>query len=538
MIARYYHTLRHLKFSQLYWRLYYRYVTVKLDFSEPPATRHGGEWTNPVVKPKKIIRNQEFCFLNQCNVLKSAIDWNNPKLDKLWLYNLHYFDDLNADDASQREKIHVNLINRWIEENPVGHGNGWEPYPISLRIVNWIKWAHAGNRMEEAWLQSLATQIRYLAKKLEWHLLGNHLFANAKALVFSGLYFEGSEADSWLIKGLAIIEKELPEQVLDDGGNFELSTMYHAIFLEDLLDIFNVLRCYGREISSKLTDTIPKMFSWMNAMNHPDGEISFFNDAAFGIAAKPEELAQYAHRLGFLLNKSAVPDLAYFNASGYMRAANHDALVIMDVARIGPDYLPGHAHADTLSFEFSLFKSRVIVNSGISCYGASKERLRQRSTSAHNTVEINGENSSEVWGGFRVARRARPINPKCWRTDSFLHVSGAHDGYRRLPGSPTHQREIVLGEKLLTIIDCVEGPFKTAVSRFYFPPSIQATIDDSGNSGRLILPDGKIIKWCVKGCKGQLVESTYHPEFGKSLKSSCMEFTFFTKQIEVILNWN
>jgi uncharacterized heparinase superfamily protein len=35
------------------------------------------------------------------------------------------------------------------------------------------------------------------------------------------------------------LRSELPEQVLADGGNFERSPMYHAIFLEDVLDLIN-----------------------------------------------------------------------------------------------------------------------------------------------------------------------------------------------------------------------------------------------------------------------------------------------------------
>ena len=90
-------------------------------------------------------------------------------------------------------------------------------------------------------------QVRFLRKRLEIHLLGNHLFANAKALVFAGLYFTGNEADEWLGKGLAILEREVPEQVLRDGGHFERSPMHHGIILEDLLDLLNVFahKLYG-----------------------------------------------------------------------------------------------------------------------------------------------------------------------------------------------------------------------------------------------------------------------------------------------------
>ena len=85
-----------------------------------------------------------FRLLNREGRIQSAANWNNPQAEALWLYNLHYFDDLCADGADKRADWHRTLIARWIAENPVGHGVGWDPYPTSLRIVNWIKWALAG----------------------------------------------------------------------------------------------------------------------------------------------------------------------------------------------------------------------------------------------------------------------------------------------------------------------------------------------------------------------------------------------------------
>src|SRR5690606_28910828 len=124
--------------------------------------------------------------------------------------------------------------------------------------------------------------------------------------------------------------------------------------------------------------------------------------------------------------------------SGYVRIEGACAVVFLDVGRVGPDYLPGHAHADTLSFEMSIGRRRVIVNSGTSVYGVSVERERQRGTAAHNTVVVDGENSSEVWSGFRVARRARPVDLSI-KTGNGVVVECGHDGYYRLPGRPMHR---------------------------------------------------------------------------------------------------
>ena len=206
-------------------------------------------------------------------------------------------------------------------ENPPAAGNGWEPYPASLRIVNWIAWALAGNDLGPAALQSLAAQVRILGATLEYHLLGNHLLANAKALVFAGCFFSGDEADGWLRTGLDLLDAELAEQILDDGGHFELSPMYHAIILEDVLDLIQLGRIVSgaaRREGQAWRALAARMLAWLDAMTHPDGEIGFFNDAAFGIARTHAELAEYGARLG--VAPPARPSrLRRLAASGYAR---------------------------------------------------------------------------------------------------------------------------------------------------------------------------------------------------------------------------
>ena len=99
---------------------------------------------------------------------------------------------------------------------------------------------------------------------------------------------------------------------------------------------------------------------------------------------------------------------------------------------MGPNYIPGHAHADTLSFELSLFSKKVLMNGGVSTYENNKRRRVERDTSSHNTVEINGFNSSQTWSAFRVARRAVPFDLQTRTTDQSILISCSHDGYRRL----------------------------------------------------------------------------------------------------------
>ena len=582
-LSRYFHTLRHLKPVQFYGRLGHRLHKVRLDTRPAPQCRplaSNSQWLLPAQIKASMLEPETFLFLNETHSLSSARHWNNPEWEKLWLYNLHYFDDLNALDAESRLPWHNLLIERWIKENPAPEGNGWEPYPLSLRIVNWVKFflrISATQPPKKHWRDSLALQARVLMQRLEHHLLGNHLFANAKALVFVGLYFQGAEAEKWLQTGLGILKREVPEQVLDDGGNFELTPMYHSIMLMDMLDLINISQCYSeatvQPFINSWQQSAEKMVTWLQAMCHPDGEIAFFNDAAFGIAPSPRSLADYADALSVIAFSdspnlftteaqraqrkdsfsslgdlcasvlkeesdsadSSVLKLSNLKDSGFVRLESGRAVALLDLAKVGPDYIPGHAHADTLSFELSLFGYRVFVNSGTSCYGLGDERLRQRGTTTHNTVMIDDQDSSEVWSGFRVARRAYPSEPYFSLEPEIYKVSCSHNGYRWLKGKPVHSREWAMTARTLSIKDRITGQFQKAEARFHLHPEIHCV--EHEDHLVLTIPGGHEVVVHHQGCKRRIAQSTWHPEFGLAIPNLCLVFEFEHWECEVTLEF-
>lgn len=547
-LIRYWHTLRHLKPVQFYGRLWFRLYRPRVDsLAAAPALRLAqGFWQAPVARVPSMLGLWHFRFLNHEHSLPAQGGWNDAGQDKLWLYNLHYFDDLNARDADQRAVWHQALLRRWLLENPPTYGNGWEPYPTSLRIVNWVKWLLAGNTAPVGMAESLATQVRWLTQRLEWHLLGNHLFANAKALVFAGLFFAGPEAASWLATSRKIIARELPEQVLVDGGNFERSPMYHAIFLEDVLDMLNAADCWPGPVPAvqlaHWREVATRMLDWLAGMTHPDGQIALFNDAAFGIAPTLEDLCSYARRLNVPSAiaseaRQSKPRLLHFAESGYVRLEQDQAVALLDVAPIGPDYLPGHAHADTLSFELSVLGQRVVVNGGTSCYGLGPERLRQRQTAAHSTVEVAGESSSEVWSGFRVARRARPFDLQLATREGAATVACSHDGYMRLAGAPVHRREWLMDAGCLRVTDTVLGGTQAAVARYIIHPDVQMTAAGV-NTWQLKLPSGDCLRVVVPAGTARTEPARYAPEFGVVLPTQCLAVALAQGQATVEWIWS
>jgi uncharacterized heparinase superfamily protein len=542
-IDRYWQTLRWLKPVQFYGRLWFRAVRPRPDLSRsPPRRSQAGEWAPPARRAASLVDPGVFRFLNQTGAL-SDCGWDDPARDKLWRYNQHYFDDLNAEGSDDRTAWHVALVDHWITHNPPGSGSGWEPYPTSLRIVNWIKWALAGKELSDTAVQSLAVQIRWLRRRLEWHLLGNHLFANAKALVFAGLWFDGPESEGWLNTGLAILARQAPEQILSDGGQFELSPMYHALALEDALDLVNVCRCFGDGLTprqfapiNELADRVAPMRMWLAAMSHPDGRIALFNDAAFGIAPENTELEAYASRLGF----GAAPALSarvWLPATGYARLSQSEAVLIADLGDVGPTYLPGHAHADTLSFELSVHGQRLFVNSGTSIYGLGDERLRQRGTAAHNTLMVEGRNSSDVWSGFRVGRRARLHRRLVTQAGQRLTAQASHDGYRYLPGRPSHHRQWTLSPGVLRIQDELGAKDLDAEARYHLHPDVKSVLAEDGK-GVFTLPGGQEVLWTAWGDGVRLEPSTWHPEFGVSRPSTCLVVPIRGQSAALEVSWS
>jgi uncharacterized heparinase superfamily protein len=545
-VATYWNTLRYLKPEQIFGRIVFQLRRPTPDLRPAPSRRSPtGPWRLPARRPASLLGPNRVRFLNETRDLTSA-SWNDPSLSALWRFNLHYFDDLAAIDAHDRAAWHGALLRRWVADNAPATGTGWGPYPTSLRIVNWIKWAMSGQELPPECVDSLAVQARWLEHRLERHLLGNHLFANAKALVFAGCFFAGEEAQRWLAVGRDILLAQLDEQILADGGHFERSTMYHALALEDVLDICNVARAFppafqvlpaGPKLLAAIEAKIPAMQRWLSAMCHPDGEIAFFNDAAFGISPPVAELDRYAQDLGFT-STPGPSGLVVLMPSGYVRIADDDCVAILDVAPVGPDYLPAHAHADTLSFELSLFGQRVIVNSGTSRYGVSPQRERERGTAAHNTVVVDEQDSSQMWRGFRVAKRARPFGVTA-APGPPLVVRGAHDGYTRLPGRPRHLREWSLQTGRLTIADRLDGGWDRAEGRFHVHPSVRARQTETGNGGtvELALPNGEKVTVSFDGGTARLETASWHPEFGRSDPNQCIVVSFERAQVHSILSW-
>ena len=308
----YWRTLRHLRWSQIGYLALRRalpHASSPARIKAPVGLRYpSGRWRFIDWQPeisRKMIAAREFTFLNQTVAGSGPIPWNDRRHAKLWLYHLNYFDFLNVGFALPAEepmlKAALEIALDWCAHNTKGSEVGWEPYALSVRIINWLKFlARYGRSLElpgragriDTLLVSLGAQVATLERRLEKDLLGNHLLKNIKALLFAGALLETPRSARWWAKGEELLEQELNEQILPDGGHFERSPMYHAQILEDLAELRLLCAATGKNLSCSplLAEKIRSMARFMKGILHPDGEIPLFNDSVLGGARPPAEL--------------------------------------------------------------------------------------------------------------------------------------------------------------------------------------------------------------------------------------------------------
>lgn len=468
-------TIRHLKTVQIRYQIWYRikFVFRSIFHIKYPLNVSSTSFDLdliPWIKKPETFKEPYFTFLNmthECEINTKRlpeIEWNKSAFDKLWVYNLNYMDYiLQPSIKNTTAKL---LINSFVF-NLSSYNTGLDSYPISLRGINWIKFFSANKIKDDAYDNSLYAQYNILYKNLEYNILGNHLLENGFSLLFGAFYFKDQVLYE---KAYKIILSEMNEQILKDGGHFELSPMYHQIILDRVLDCINLMQNNKyfpsqEELLLLLQEKSRQMILWLNAMTFNSGEIPLFNDSTKEIAPTTSELNDYAVALGIITedkirNFQSTSCGTYLGDSGYRRFNSLNYECIIDVGPIGPDYQPGHGHADTFGLVLNIKNDPFIIDPGISTYDNNKLRLEEKGTRMHNTVSVKDQNSSDIWSSFRVGQRAKVTILKA--EDNY--VCAMHDGYKKI-GS-IHQREWKFQENMIEVTDTLKG--KTEVGSAYF----------------------------------------------------------------------
>lgn len=397
--------------------------------------------------------------------------WQPATASHLWRFTLHYMEwawSLPALGAEEARKAFARLWASWTADTTVGAGDAWAPYPASLRAWT-LCGIHdtmvRGGPVEAAVAASLEDHAGMIAATLERDVRGNHLLKNLKALVGLGVFLDRPDLVAMGTDGIAT---EIRRQVLADGGHDERSPSYHCQILADLVDVEGLLAASQGPGVPGLRRAIEQMRRWLGAMVGPGLAVPLFNDA---FLVDPVRVA--------VLAPASVDGRAIaLPASGYAVARPAPGThLVLDAGPPCPPSLPAHAHADALSFELTVGGRRVVVDTGTSTYAPGATRGRERSTSAHNTVEVDGTDQTEVFGQFRAGRRAPAELDRVTDSDAGVILAGHHDGYRHLPGAVRHTRRITVTATAIVVDDDLDGSgLHLVTSRFHVRPGPAAAI--------------------------------------------------------------
>lgn len=479
--------------------------------------------------------NNRFRFINRVIDLgERPLSWRPEFAQRLWCYNLHYFDFLREIKRPPANKLW--LINDWIENNPLGSKPAWEAFPTSLRIVNWI--FHLTENPGHATptvLKSLYLQALWLEKNDERHILANHFFENLKALLFAGAFFRGRDAERWLRKGNKTLLQELGEQFFRDGGHYERSPQYHGLMLENLMDICNLALnnpdLVDRHSYTSFVAKVEKALEFYQEIQFPDNRPPLFGDTAYNTCIPAAELNNYWQFLTGKCDLASRKEHTVINlpCSGLYGYRDPNSMLIFTAGEITPRYQPGHMHCDMLSYELMLGNQRIIVDTGVAEYESGSLRYHCRSTAAHNTIQLDNVEQSEIWGDFRVARRSEPLYAKIVMDsqNQIVCFKGAYIGFPGIPGGVKHSRqaELAIGNanksSIFKVVDRIDGKGgKHLIKSFiHLDPSVDTstnndgviTLSISGISIYLLKTDSEasvVVEPCI-----------YCPEFGKVIHS-------------------
>jgi len=433
----------------------------------------------------------------------SKLDYLNAEVagDKkiIWELNRHqYFMTLGQAYLLTRDERYARVfathIEAWMDANPPKLGINWaSSLEVAFRSMAWL-WAFhffktspslSSETFKRAW-KFLYLSARHLESYLSTYFSPNtHLTGEALGLFFLGtLLPEFKEARRWRDLGAEILVEQIPIHVQKDGVYFEQSSYYHRYTTDFYLHFLLLARANDYELPSQVEDALVRLLDHLMYLTRPDGTTPLFGDddggrlamldvraandfrGTLAVGAVVFERADYrfvaADAAEELLWLTGAPGLAKFDSiapqspaktsvafrdggfyvmrDGWTRNASY---LLFDCGPHG-SLACGHAHADALSIDVAANGRTVLVDPGTYTYTGSKDaRDWFRSSSAHNTITIDGQSSSEPNGPFSWKTIAR-CSLKQWISEArFDFISAQHDGFTRLSDPVTVKREIL-----------------------------------------------------------------------------------------------
>jgi uncharacterized heparinase superfamily protein len=435
--------------------------------------------------------------------------WFPPEAGVNWLAAWHDFSwvaDLLSVGGGAKDAVRA-LVQSWLTDNTGWHPIAWRADVLATRIYAWlvhfdeIASREADRLLRRAILVSLAAQLRHLARIAAWELQGPARLRALKGLIAGLVAFGGGEKR--VMRALRAVERELPAQILPDGGHRSRNPSVQLDVLRDLVDIRAALRAGHIEIPGALQDAIDRVAPMLRFFRHGDRKLALFNNS----------VEEDGILVDLVLTRSETKGRAPAQAphSGFQRMQAGHSLVLIDTGKPPAAGFDEAAHAGTLSFELSQGRERIIVNCG-GYRGAHRAwRHVARSTAAHSVLVVADTNAVEIADDGSLGRAPATIRCERAEDDGAQWIAASHDGYRQRFGL-IYARELYLGAdgEDLRGEDKLTGRSNTAfVVRFHLHPSVEPRLVQDGSAALLRLPSGLVWRLRASGAEMSLAESIY-----------------------------
>lgn len=435
IIKKYFHTLKYLKLKQLIFLVARKFRLKKILLNSKAFN----------FKPMKYKILSISITRSSCNKMNLKHSFNDVIQgfveQKLYLYNIFYMNDYS-------DKSFLTFHKEFYKTKSIF----LEPYPTSIRIVNLLYYSDLTDRDVISYLKK---DVKNLSQNLEYELDGNHLLENCLALSLYELII-GNEG-----KFTELFTRLLKEQFIDCEWHFEQSPMYQAILLERMqcyLAVLNMFKVIDNSIIDLVKVILVKGVRYLELF-HVNSTMLHFNDSTGGNSLSIGDLKNNNNILS--LSSPEAANASELIKNGFARIESPRKVLVVDTSKILANHIPGHIHSATGTFWLLKDGEPFIVNNAISTYQENNIRALQRGSSFHNcivpTIEFN-----EVWGSFRVARRADSVIEQHENQISL---------YSKLLTGQKYSRTFSL-EKCLTITDKLDDCDDKLISYLYFHESV------------------------------------------------------------------
>jgi hypothetical protein len=325
------------------------------------------------------------------------------------------------------------------------------------------------------------TRLYYTRHKSYFDVSPNWGLMESNGLAHMGILFpEFREANDWRCEAMSRFEEQIRMQLCEEGMQVERASGYHLVCTFCFVQILDLALRNNVRVSDTYKQNAEKMIDFVVRIMKPHGVYPMLKDAdesdvfgeraSYGLCEDINNLNMLEDHndLRWVLKAGARlfsrPDMLWIATHGAqgekptvgsvampdsgfctMRTGwdDDDLYCVYTCGELGVmDQSCVHGNADALSVDISGYGETLLIDPGRYIYEG-PWRVWFKSTSAHNTITVDGHDSSELADEWMFKTKAKSTLHAWSSTNTFDYVDGSHDGFERLADPVTHRRKIV-----------------------------------------------------------------------------------------------